>query len=100
MKIEFLTQEDSLYILPFFEEFLRHYAGDFEITRISCCRAMGKRSRLQLLRELKWLYGLPGLGKLVMQAGVAKALSMLPRGRGAQTVLFHRTACQGIRHCL
>ena len=41
MKIEFLTQEDSLYILPFFEEFLKNYAGEFEITRISCCRAMG-----------------------------------------------------------
>jgi methionyl-tRNA formyltransferase len=84
MRIEFLTQEDSLYILPFFEEFLRHYAGEFAVTRISCCRAMGKRSRLQLLRELKWLYGLPGLGKLVFQAGVAKALSMLPRSRTSQ----------------
>ena len=84
MKIEFLTQEDSLYILPFFEEFLRHYAGDFEITRISCCRAMGKRTRTQLLRELKWLYGLPGLAKLVAQAGTAKALSLLPRSRTSQ----------------
>ena len=37
MKIEFLTQEDSLYVLPFFEEFLRHYASEFEISRISCC---------------------------------------------------------------
>src|SRR4051794_29446309 len=83
MKIEFLTQEDSLYVLPFFEEFLRHYAGEFEITRISCCRAMGKRSRWQLLRELKWLYGITGLGKLLLQAGSAKALSFLPRGRSA-----------------
>jgi methionyl-tRNA formyltransferase len=83
MKIEFLTQEDSLYILPFFEEFLRHYSGEFEITRISCCRAMGKRSRLQLLRELKWLYGLTGLGKLLFQAGAAKAMALLPRGRKA-----------------
>lgn len=83
MKIEFLTQEDSLYILPFFEEFLRHYSGEFEITRISCCRAMGKRSRWQLLRELKWLYGATGLSKLLLQAGSAKALSFLPRGRSA-----------------
>src|SRR4249920_753119 len=84
MKIEFLTQEDSLYVLPFFEEFLKNYAGEFEITRISCCRAMGKRSRLQLLRELKWLYGVTGLSKLFLQAGAAKILSMLPRSRGAQ----------------
>ncbi len=83
MRIEFLTQEDSLYILPFFEEFLRHYPTEFEITRISCCRAMGKRSRVQLLRELMWLYGIPGLAKLLMQAGMAKALAVLPRGRAA-----------------
>ena len=84
MKIEFLTQEDSLYILPFFEEFLRNYAGEFEIARISCCRAMGKRSRLQLLQELKWLYGVTGLGKLFFQAGIAKAFSMLPRRRASR----------------
>lgn len=83
MKIEFLTQEDSLYILPFFEEFLQHYAQEFEITRISCCRAMGKRPRLQLLRELMWLYGVPGLARLVAQAGAAKVLSALPRRRSS-----------------
>jgi len=83
MKIEFLTAEDPFYVLPFFEEFLRHYSTEFEITRISCCRAMGKRSRLQLLRELKWLYGPIGLGKLLFRAGAAKALALLPRGRAA-----------------
>jgi methionyl-tRNA formyltransferase len=83
MKVEFLTQEDSLYVLPFFEEFLRHYSSEFEITRISCCRAMGQRSRFKLLRELKWLYGVTGLGKLLFQAGAAKALATLPRGRSA-----------------
>jgi methionyl-tRNA formyltransferase len=84
MKIEFLTQEDSLYILPFFEEFLQNYGNEFEITRISCCRAMGKRSRTQLMQELMWLYGVPGLTKLVAQAGMAKALSALPRSRSSQ----------------
>jgi methionyl-tRNA formyltransferase len=84
MKIEFLTQEDSLYVLPFFEEFLPHYAGEFEITRISCCRAMGKRSRVQLLQELKWLYGLKGLGKLLLYAAKAKAFSVFPRRRTSQ----------------
>lgn len=83
MKIEFLTQEDSLYILPFFEEFLRNYSGEFEIARISCCRAMGKRSRLQLLRELQWLYGVAGLSKLLFRAAMAKALSFFPRRRSA-----------------
>lgn len=83
MRIEFLTQEDSLYVLPFFEEFLRHYSEEFEITRISCCRAMGKRRRTQLLRELMWLYGGPGLARLLFQAGIAKALAMFPRDRSA-----------------
>ncbi len=83
MKIEFLTQEDSLYILPFFEEFFQNYAGQFEITRISCCRAMGKRSRWQLLRELTWLYGVIGFGKLLFQAAAAKVLARFPRARGA-----------------
>ncbi|HZU32500.1 MAG TPA: formyltransferase family protein [Candidatus Angelobacter sp.] len=83
MKIEFLTQEDSLYILPFFEEFLQHYSGEFEITRISCCRAMGKRSRTQLLRELMWLYGVGGLSKLLAQAAAAKVMALFPKGRTA-----------------
>ncbi len=84
MKIEFLTQEDSLYILPFFEEFLQNYATHFEIGRISCCRAMGKRSRTQLLRELFWLYGAIGLARLLVQAGVASVLGKLPRSRNAK----------------
>ncbi len=84
MKIEFLTQEDSLYILPFFEEFLRYYSGEFEITRISCCRAMGKRSRTQLLRELMWLYGVAGLGKLLAQVAAAKVMALFPKARTAR----------------
>jgi len=52
MRIEFLTQDDPLYILPFFDEFLRNYSSEFEVLQISCCPTMGKRSRLQLLREI------------------------------------------------
>lgn len=83
MKIEFLTQEDPLYILPFFEEFARNYAGEFSIARICCCRAMGRRSRVKLLRELLWLYGFLGLLRLLIQAGRAKALSFFPKKRSA-----------------
>ncbi len=83
MKIEFLTAEDPFYVLPFFEEFLKHYSGEFEITQIACCRAMGKRSRWQLLRELKWLYGVPGLAKLLFYAAVAKGMALLPRSKKA-----------------
>jgi methionyl-tRNA formyltransferase len=83
MRIEFLTQEDPLYILAFFEEFLWHYSAEFEITQISCCRAMGGRSRIQLLHELAWLYGGTGLSRLLFQVVTAKALGMFPRRRSA-----------------
>jgi methionyl-tRNA formyltransferase len=83
MRIEFLTQEDSLYVLPFFDEFFRHYGGEFEVTRISCCRVMGKRHRKQLLQELSWLYGVFGLARLLLQAGTTKLLASFPRSRMA-----------------
>ena len=84
MKIEFLTQEDPLYVLPFFEEFLRNYSEEFEVTRISCCRAMGKRQRTQLLWELLWLYGASGFTRLLLMTGAAKALAVFPRRRSAE----------------
>jgi methionyl-tRNA formyltransferase len=64
MKIEFLTTDDPLYILPFFEEFIRDYAKEFEITKVWGCRAMGKRPRKQLIQELTCLYGILGFTRL------------------------------------
>lgn len=84
MKIEFLTQDDPLYILPFFDEFFRHHGGEFEISQVSVCRVMGKRSRLQLLRELSCLYGAIGFLRLVARAGVARLLGLLPRAGDAR----------------
>src|SRR3954466_12220912 len=55
-KIEFITQDDPLYVLPLFGELLRAYSGEFEITRLSCCRVMGSRPRRRLLKELLLLY--------------------------------------------
>ena len=84
MRIEFLTQEDPLYILPFFEEFLKNYAGDFDIVEISCCPTMGRRPRLQLLRELTLLYGLAGMARLLSLTAKARLLGKLSRDRSAQ----------------
>lgn len=81
MRIEFLTQDDPLYILPFFEEFLRNYAADFSILQISCSRAMGKRSRVQMLKELTVLYGASGMARLIGISAASKVLSKLPRNR-------------------
>jgi len=83
MRIEFLTQDDPIYILPFFDEFLRNYASEFTITQISCCRTMGKRPRMQLLRELTLLYGGFGMMRLLTKVLKARTLGMLQRGRGA-----------------
>lgn len=83
MRIEFITQDDSLYILPFFEEFLHFYSTEFEITQISACRAMGKRPRRKLLRELTCLYRPQGFLRLLVRVSLAQLLGLLPRSRKA-----------------
>src|SRR5580704_4474677 len=84
MRIEFLTQDDPLYILPFFDEFLRTYASDFTIVQISCSPTMGKRSRVQMLRELTSLYGFVGFLRLVSRATKYRLLSKIGKSRGPQ----------------
>jgi methionyl-tRNA formyltransferase len=83
MRIEFLTQDDPLYILPFFDEFLRSYGSEFDILQISCCPTMGKRSRPQLFRELTALYGIGGFARLLSRAAKSRLLGRLPRRRNA-----------------
>ena len=48
----FLTQDDPLYILPFFESFFAQDLAGIEVTGIFACRSMGRRKRSTLLREL------------------------------------------------
>lgn len=83
MKIEFLSQDDSLYILPFFEEFFRNHAADFEIVSVSLCRVMGKRGRRKLLKELFWLYGGVGLVRVALRMAWLKLMGKFSRQRGA-----------------
>src|SRR6476660_8503742 len=83
MKIEFLTQDDPLYVLPFFEEFVCSYSQEFEILQISAAPTMGKRSRAQLMKELWQLYGTRGFLRLVSRVGVSRLLGALPKKRGA-----------------
>lgn len=93
MRIEFLTQDDPVYILPFFEEFFRRVNDRFEITQVSCCRTMGSRSRTQLARELLCLFGPVGLTRLLSRAVAAKCLGALPRSRGARTFYSMEQIC-------
>ena len=84
MKVEFLTQDDPLYILPFFVEFFRAYSSEFEITQVSVCPVMGKRSRMQMLRELSCLYGPAGFLRILSRVAAARVLGLLPRRPGAR----------------
>lgn len=81
MRIEFLTHDDPHYTLPFFEEFFRDYSGEFDITHVSVCRAMGTRKRSELLRALLNLYGLNGFVRLCAGVGFGSVLARLPKGR-------------------
>lgn len=94
MRIEFLSQDDPLYILPFFEEFFIHYAKDFPITHVSCCPTMGSRPRSQLAQELFWLYGPFGFGQLVGRAALGQALGLLRRGPGSNRYFSMRQVCR------
>src|SRR5580658_7384590 len=93
MRIEFLTQDDPLYILPFFEEFLRHYSTQFEIVRVSSSPTMGKRSRVQMIKELTTLYGPVGMAALSGATVAAKMLGKLPRHKGAEKFYGIRQIC-------
>jgi methionyl-tRNA formyltransferase len=83
MRIEFLTQDDPIYVFPFFDEFVRNYGVEFEITQISASRAMGKRRRWQMVKELTQLYGIVGVIRLVGGLIVSRILGYFPMKEGA-----------------
>jgi len=83
MRIEFLTQDDSLYVLPFFEEFVCHYASEFEILQISASPMMGRRSRRQMFKELTQLYGLTGVARLTGRLAKSRLAGKLSKKAGA-----------------
>jgi methionyl-tRNA formyltransferase len=93
-RLEFLTQDDPLYILPLFAEFFRAYSGEFEIAQVSCCRTMGSRPRSKLLKELLLLYGTVGFSRLAARVAAGKLLSVVPAGRGADRYWSMRQLCR------
>jgi methionyl-tRNA formyltransferase len=84
MKIVFLTQDDPIYILPFFDEFFRQDLGEIEIKGIFSCKTMGDRKRVKLLRELLSLYGTLGLSRLLIRRVNCKFAEQLPAKPGAR----------------
>jgi methionyl-tRNA formyltransferase len=97
MRIEFLTQDDPLYVQPFFEEFFRSYFDQFEILAVNCCPTMGKRSRFQLLREILSLYGLVGFARLACRLVTARLLGFLPRARQASRFYTLSQLCKSFQ---
>ena len=100
MKVEFLTQDDPLYILPLFEELIRKYHQDWQVTRVLTCRTMGKRSRKKLISELVDLYGAGAFVRLASATVLSRALGKLPRKAGASsyTSLEQLFRAYGIAH--
>jgi methionyl-tRNA formyltransferase len=94
MRIEFLTQDDPLYILPFFEEFFLHYGQEFKILQLSCCPTMGSRPKSQLAQELLWLYGPLGFGQLVGRAALGQTLGLIRRPPGSKHYHSLRQVCR------
>jgi methionyl-tRNA formyltransferase len=84
MRVEILTHDDPIYTLPFFEEFFSHYRQELDTFRIYCCRAMGKRRRGQLLKELFFLYGPTGFLNLCARWLGARISGTLPRTSSSQ----------------
>lgn len=97
MKIEILTDDNPLYVLPFFEEFLKNYSSEFEIAHISVCRPMGDRSRVQLLRELSALYGAGGIARIAGQLLSARLLGVLPLRANAKRFFTLSQLCAAYR---
>jgi methionyl-tRNA formyltransferase len=93
MKIEFLTDDNPLYVLPFFEEFFLSYSSEFEVLQVSSCRPMGRRARVRLLKDLAYLYGPIGILRLITRWSVSRLLGALPRKRGAKEYHTLRQLC-------
>jgi methionyl-tRNA formyltransferase len=83
MRIEFITDDNPLYVLPFFEEFFRNYGAEFKIVHVSSCRSMGKRPRRKLAEELFHLYGYIGSLRLAARIASARCLGLLPKSKNA-----------------
>ncbi|HEY6349370.1 MAG TPA: formyltransferase family protein [Candidatus Angelobacter sp.] len=90
MRIVFLTMDDPLYILPFFDEFFRQELGEIEVLGILSCKTMGDRGRMKMLRELYCLYGAGGLARLIFMAFASKIMATMPARKTAAR--FHSIA--------
>src|SRR5262249_41021386 len=97
MRIVFLTQDDPIYILPFFDEFFRLELGDIEVAGIFSCKTMGERGRLRLLRELLYLYGATGLIRLLARRANFKVAERWPATTTAKRFYSVAQICRAFK---
>ncbi len=97
LRIEFITQDDPIYILPLFEEFLRHHSQEVQIVCISSCKVMGKRSRRQLVKELFELYGPLGFSRLLYRVAASRIFGALPFGPSVSRYFSMSQLCRSYK---
>jgi methionyl-tRNA formyltransferase len=96
MKIVFITQDDPIYVLPFFDEFFRQELAEIEVAGVFSCKTMGDRGRMRLLRELFCLYGTVGLLRLLARGARFKLMQRLPASRNARQFYSLSQICRAL----
>jgi methionyl-tRNA formyltransferase len=94
MRIVFITHDDPIYVLPFFDEFFRQELGEIEVAAIFSCKTMGDRGRMRLLRELFCLYGGLGLSRLLLRGVRSKIMERLPAKNSAKRFYSVEQICR------
>ncbi len=97
MRIVFLTQDDPIYVLPFFDEFFRQELGEIEVAGIFSCKTMGERGRMRLLRELFYLYGGLGLLRMLMRRVYFKVAERWPAKTTAKRFYSAAQICRAFK---
>src|SRR5262249_13061729 len=97
MRIVFRTQNDPIYILPFFDEFFRQELLEIEVAGIFSCKTMGERGRMKLLYELFCLYGMLGLLRLLIRRLNFKIAERLPAKTTAKRFYSVAQICRAFK---
>lgn len=97
MRIVFLTQDDPIYVLPFFDEFFRQELGEIKVAGIFSCKTMGERGRWRLLRELTHLYGATGLARLLIRRVNFKVAERWPAATTAKRFYSVAQICRAFK---
>jgi methionyl-tRNA formyltransferase len=78
MKILFITQNDPFYVRLFFEEFFKIYDRLDEIAAVVIGATMGKKSNVQLARQMYFFYGPMNFFRVGLKYAVYKVLAKIP----------------------